>query len=133
MIRFSASRFFGYRASRLSNQSAAARLSGFAALLCATLAVLFMSSIAQAAPAEHPCEQQATLVMTATVGAGQTQVITVPVAAADVAEFNVASDHPLTVTLVDPAGSVIDPSTLESNEQVQYDVIEPGEYEGIDS
>ena len=70
--------------------------------------------------------QQTAAIITTTVGAGQTPVMTVPLAAATKAEFVFAADHPVSVTLVDPNGNVIDPSTPETNAQVFYETVEPG-------
>lgn len=95
-------------------------------LLAAVTAACLLILLGMPVTAHAQSAQQTAAIITATVSAGQTQVMTLPLAAATTAEFVLAADHPVSVTLVDPNGNVIDPSTPETNAQVFYETAEPG-------
>ena len=70
--------------------------------------------------------EQPTFYMTGVLSAGQVQRLTVPVEAATTASFLIVAQQPVSMTLVDPAGAVIDPSTPSTDPEVFYDVMQPG-------
>jgi hypothetical protein len=79
---------------------------------------------AQVEPLE-PLDTYITPEITGTLTAGQIQSVTVPVEAVTTVAFAVISDGPISVTLVTPAGQVIDPDTPGVDPQVQYYVMTP--------
>ena len=78
----------------------------------------------EAEPAQM--REQPTFYMTGVLSAGQVQRLTVPVEAATTASFLIVAQQPVSMTLVDPAGAVIDPSTPSTDPEVFYDVMQPG-------
>jgi hypothetical protein len=103
-------------------------LLGATSLLAAVLCVSpVFAKYAAAAPNANSAQMQSqpTLFVTGTISAGQVQSVEVPVASATTASLRVMALQPVAVTLVDPAGGLIDASTPASNPQVFYDVMEP--------
>lgn len=64
--------------------------------------------------------QLLTPAITGTLTAGQVQSVTVPVEAVTTAGFVVMGEGPLTVTLLTPAGQIIDPTTPAVDPNVRY-------------
>ncbi|MBE2239195.1 MAG: hypothetical protein IAE81_15510 [Caldilineaceae bacterium] len=75
---------------------------------------------AASASSNSPESQLLTPTITGTLTAGQVQSVTVPVEAVTTAGFVVTGDAPLTVTLLTPAGQIIDPTTPAVDPNVRY-------------